>query len=89
MASGTPIVASRAGALPEVVGSDGECARLVTPADVDELTDVLGELLDSPLERRRLGANGRQRALDVFSWESVAAQTVAVYEMAMARVAQC
>jgi glycosyltransferase involved in cell wall biosynthesis len=89
MASGTPIVASRAGALPEVVGSDGECARLVRPADVDELTEVLGELLDSPLELRRLGANGRRRALDVFSWESVAAQTVAVYEMARARVGQC
>ena len=87
MASGTPIVASRAGALPEVVGADGECARLVTPADVDELTKVLGELLDSPLELRRLGANGRQRALDVFSWESVAAQTVAVYERACDRVA--
>lgn len=85
MASGTPIVASRAGALPEVVGDDGACARLVRPADVDELTSVLGELLDSPSERRKLGAAGRQRALDVFSWESVAAQTVAVYEMARAR----
>lgn len=92
MASGTPIVASRAGALPEVVGDDGACARLVRPADVDELTSVLGELLDSPSERRKLGAAGRQRALDVFSWESVAAQTVAVYEMARARagkVTQC
>jgi glycosyltransferase involved in cell wall biosynthesis len=86
MASGTPIVASRAGALPEVVGNDGECARLVRPADVDELTAVLGQLLDSPLERRRLGAAGRQRAVDVFSWESVAAQTVSVYEMARERV---
>ncbi|GAS90962.1 glycosyltransferase family 4 protein [Mycolicibacterium brisbanense] len=85
MASGTPIVASRAGALPEVVGNDGECARLVRPADVDELTAVLGQLLDSPLERRRLGAAGRQRAVSVFSWESVAAQTVSVYEMARAR----
>lgn len=85
MASGTPIVASRAGALPEVVGDDGACARLVRPADVGELTAVLGELLDSPSERRRLGAAGRQRALDVFSWESVAAQTVSVYEMARAR----
>ncbi|CQD02490.1 glycosyl transferase family protein [Mycolicibacterium conceptionense] len=56
------------------------------PADVDELTAVLGELLDSPSERRKLGAAGRQRALDVFSWESVAAQTVAVYEMARERV---
>ncbi|MEX3651832.1 glycosyltransferase family 4 protein [Mycolicibacterium fortuitum] len=85
MASGTPIVASRAGALPEVVGDDGACARLVRPADVDELTSVLGELLDSPSERRKLGAAGRQRALDVFSWESVAAQTVSVYEMALDR----
>ncbi|MCZ8381383.1 glycosyltransferase family 4 protein [Mycobacterium sp. CPCC 205372] len=83
MASGTPIVASRAGALPEVVGPDGECARLVKPADVDELTAVLGHLLDSPLERHRLGAAGRRRALEVFSWESVAAQTVSVYKRAI------
>jgi glycosyltransferase involved in cell wall biosynthesis len=83
MASGTPIVASRAGALPEVVGPEGECARLVQPADVDELTKVLGELLDSPLERYRLGAAGRRRALEVFSWESVAAQTVSVYKRAI------
>ena len=89
MASGTPIVASRAGALPEVVGDDGVCARLVRPGDVDDLTRVLGELLDSPLELRRLGANGRKRAVDVFSWESVAAQTVSVYERAMKRVKAC
>ncbi|TPG29739.1 glycosyltransferase family 4 protein [Mycolicibacterium hodleri] len=89
MASGTPIVASRAGALPEVVGDDDVCARLVRPGDVDDLTRVLGELLDSPLELRRLGANGRKRAVDVFSWESVAAQTVSVYERAMKRVNAC
>ena len=89
MASGTPIVASRAGALPEVVGADGECARLVEPADVAELTSVLGELLDSPMELRRLGDNGRRRAVEVFSWESVAAQTVAVYEQACERVRTC
>jgi glycosyltransferase involved in cell wall biosynthesis len=89
MASGTPIVASRAGALPEVVGDDGVCARLVRPGDVDDLTKVLGELLDSPRELRRLGANGRKRAVDVFSWESVAAQTVSVYERAMKRVKTC
>jgi glycosyltransferase involved in cell wall biosynthesis len=89
MASGTPIVASRAGALPEVVGVDGECARLVNPGDVDDLTRVLGELLDSPLEMRRLGAAGRRRAVDVFSWESVAAQTVSVYERAMMEAKTC
>jgi glycosyltransferase involved in cell wall biosynthesis len=89
MASGTPIVASRAGALPEVVGVDGDCARLVNPGDVDDLTRVLGELLDSPLELRRLGAAGRRRAVDVFSWESVAAQTVSVYERAMMEASTC
>jgi glycosyltransferase involved in cell wall biosynthesis len=82
MASGTPIVASRAGALPEVLGPDGDCARLVGPGDVGELARVLGELLASPAELARLGANGRRRAEDVFSWESVAAQTVSVYERA-------
>ncbi|QNJ93225.1 glycosyltransferase family 4 protein [Mycolicibacterium fluoranthenivorans] len=85
MASGTPIVASRAGALPEVLGAEGECARLVPPGNIDRLTAVLGELLDSPAQRRKLGAAGRQRALAVFSWESVAAQTVSVYEMAIER----
>ena len=85
MASGTPIVASRAGALPEVLGADGECADLVTPGDVGELTAALVRLLEFPDRRRWLGAAGRRRALDVFSWESVAAQTVRVYQQAMAR----
>lgn len=86
MASGTPIVASRAGALPEVLGPDGGCARLVRPGDADELIRVLGELLGSPEQLRRLGAAGCRRAVDVYSWESVAAQTVRVYERAIARV---
>ncbi|KAA8967071.1 glycosyltransferase family 4 protein [Mycobacterium sp.] len=85
MASGTPIVASRAGALPEVLGPDGDCARLVRPGDAGELLRVLDELLASPEQLRRLGRAGRRRALDVYSWESVAAQTVGVYERAIAR----
>ncbi|MCU1648275.1 MAG: glycosyltransferase family 4 protein [Nocardia sp.] len=82
MASGTPLVASRAGALPEVVGG---CAELVEPGNVTELTRVLGELLDSPERLRHLSAAGRRRALEVFSWEAVAAQTVSVYEQAITR----
>ena len=85
MASGTPVVASRVGALPEVLGTDGACAELVKPGDVGELASALGDLLDDPNKRRRLGDAGRHRALDVFSWESVAAQTVRVYERAIAR----
>ena len=86
MASGTPIVASRAGALPEVLGTDGECADLVAPGDIDELTTALGRLLDSTERRARLGAAGRRRAVEVFSWESVAAQTVRIYQQAIDRV---
>ncbi|RDI47030.1 glycosyltransferase family 4 protein [Nocardia mexicana] len=82
MASGTPLVASRAGALPEVVA---DCAELVEPGNVDELAHTIGRLLDAERRRTELGAAGRQRALAVYSWESVAAQTVSVYEQAMAR----
>ncbi|AHH15155.1 putative glycosyltransferase [Nocardia nova SH22a] len=82
LASGTALVASRAGALPEVVG---DCAELVEPGNVDELTATLTSLLDSPRRVAELGAAGRHRALTVFSWEAVAAQTVSVYEHAIAR----
>ncbi|MCQ4359910.1 glycosyltransferase family 4 protein [Mycobacterium gordonae] len=85
MASGTPIVASRVGALPEVLGTDGACAELVAAADVDALTHALGKLLDSPERRRSLGAAGRNRAVNVFSWDAVAAQTVQVYQRAIQR----
>ncbi|WP_227984861.1 glycosyltransferase family 4 protein [Nocardia spumae] len=82
LASGTALVASRAGALPEVVA---DCAELVEPGNVDELTRVLGTLLDSPRRVAELSKSGRHRALTIFSWEAVAAQTVSVYERAIAR----
>ncbi|MBU3060495.1 glycosyltransferase family 4 protein [Nocardia sp. NEAU-G5] len=82
MASGTALVASRAGALPEVVA---DCAHLVEPGNVDELTTALRRLLDTPALRRELETAGRGRALSVYSWEAVAAQTVSVYERAIHR----
>ncbi|MFE3794082.1 glycosyltransferase family 4 protein [Nocardia tengchongensis] len=80
MASGTPLVATRAGALPEVTGS---CAELVEPGDATALTAALSRLLRDPDRLRHMGEAGRRRALDVFSWPAVAAQTVAVYEQAI------
>src|SRR6201993_4248330 len=68
MASGTPVVASRVGALPEVLGTDGSCAELVKPGDIGVLTSAPGDLWADPAKGGRLGAAGRQRALDVFSW---------------------
>jgi len=83
MACGTPLVVSRAGAIPEVVGPDGVCADLVTPGDVGELAGALAALLDDPQRRRRMGAAGRERALDRYSWRAVAEATAAAYARAI------
>lgn len=85
MASGTPLVVSRAGALPEVVGEPGVCAELTTPGDDAALATVIGGLLDDPARRARMQLACRERAVSVFSWESVAAQTVEVYRRAIER----
>ena len=80
MACGTPLVVSRGGAIPEVVGEGGLCADLVTPGDVGELTRALGALLDDPERRRRMGRAGRLRALERYSWHAVAVATATAYE---------
>jgi glycosyltransferase involved in cell wall biosynthesis len=83
MACGTPLVVSRAGAIPEVVGEDGVCADLVTPGDVGELAASLERLLDDPERRERMGADGRRRALEKFSWRAVAEATAAAFQRAI------
>jgi len=80
MACATPLVVSRAGAIPEVVGPDGLCSDLVTPGDVGELTDAIAALFDDPERRARYGAAGRQRVEELFSWRAVAQQVAAAYE---------
>jgi len=80
MACATPLVVSRAGAIPEVVGDDGACATLVTPGDVGELEAAIEELLDDPERREAMGRAGRERVLDTFSWAAVAKATAAAYE---------
>ena len=80
MACATPLVVSRAGAIPEVVGPDGLCADLVTPGDVNELKQALEQLLDDPERRERMGAAGRQRVEELFSWRAVAQKVAHEYE---------
>ena len=84
MVCATPLVVSRAGAIPEVVGDDGDCADLVTPGDVGELEQALERMLDDPGRRERMGAAGRRRVQELFSWRAVAAATAAAYEEAIA-----
>ncbi|MFI0355534.1 glycosyltransferase family 4 protein [Actinomadura sp. 9N407] len=82
MASGTPLVASRAGALPEVVGDAG---IMVEPGDVEELAATLRRLHDSPDERARAGEAALARVRSRFAWPAVAQATVEHYRTAIAQ----
>jgi glycosyltransferase involved in cell wall biosynthesis len=77
MACGTPVVASTAGALPEVLG---DAALLVDPLDEDALTDALRAAADDQGTLRR---RGLERAAH-FTWQRAAAETWRVYETAAA-----
>jgi glycosyltransferase involved in cell wall biosynthesis len=81
MASGTPLIASRTGALPEVTG---DAAMLVSPGDPEELAAALRHLQDSPSERQRLSAAALARVQERFTWSAVAQATVAEYHHAIA-----
>ncbi len=61
MATGLPVVAGRAGAVPEVV-PDGEAGVLVEPTDPEALADALVRVLTDDELARRLGHAGRERA---------------------------
>jgi glycosyltransferase involved in cell wall biosynthesis len=86
MASGTPLVASRTGALPEVTG---DAAVLVTPGDDEELAAVLRRLHDSPAERASLADRALRRVGERFAWPAVAKATTRRYLEAMGRLSPC
>jgi glycosyltransferase involved in cell wall biosynthesis len=85
MACGTPLVASDAGALPEVVGRDGSAAVLVPPGDAAALAGALADLLADPVRRAEMGASARRRAVERLSWTATARATVEVYRHEIAR----
>jgi starch synthase len=96
MACGAPVVGTATGGIPEVV-VDGETGWLVpieqlqdgtgTPVDPDRfVADLAATLVDAvsdPARARRLGENGRRRAVEHFSWDAVADRTVDVYRAAL------
>ena len=75
MAVGTPVVAARRGALPEVCG---DAALLVEP-DAAAIAEAILDLAGDADERERLSAAGRRRA-GGFSWSAAAAAHAAVYQ---------
>ena len=80
MASGVPLVATTGGALPEVVGTDGDTGILVEPDDPGALAAAIDTLLDDEALRDRLAAKGRERVLSRFTWRACAEGTAAQYE---------
>lgn len=93
MACGTAVVASAVGGIPEVI-RQGETGYLVAveqmaespfePLDPEkfsrDLAARVNELMLDPAKRVAFGNAGRQRALEVFSWSSIAVQTKRLYE---------
>lgn len=79
MACGTPLVATNAGAIPEVAGTDGKTALLVPPRDAGALAAAIGRLLTDEELRRRVGAAGRDRVLERFTWKNAAQATIDEY----------
>lgn len=79
MASGTPIICSRLGGLPEVV-LDGVTGYLVEPGNVRELRERMSELLGDRERAARLGRNGRDLVLERFTWRKCAERCLDAYD---------
>jgi glycosyltransferase involved in cell wall biosynthesis len=82
-----PLVATRVGALPEVI-ADGVTGLLVPPRDPAALAAALTELLSDPARARKMGRAHARRCRTEGSWSSIAQRTRALYrELATGREA--
>jgi glycosyltransferase involved in cell wall biosynthesis len=80
MACGLPVIANAAGALPEVVGSDGSAGILVPPRDPAAMAAAIRTVLDEPGRAERMGAAARARVERLFQWDQAAAGLISVFE---------
>ncbi len=83
MASGTPVVASHIGGVPEVVG-DGDTGFLVPPGDVAALSDRLATVLADPTLRERMGRRAREIVCERFTWTACARRCLDSYDELLA-----
>lgn len=79
MCTGIGLVATDGGALPEVTGADGDTVLQCTAGDAEALAATIRRGLDDPELRARIGANGRRRVLDRWTWRRCAELTVDQY----------
>jgi glycosyltransferase involved in cell wall biosynthesis len=79
MMSGTPVVATRGGAFPEIV-EDMQTGLLVERSDAQGLADAILQLLSNPNRRQAMAQAAFERASTMFSWERVAEDLVKEYE---------
>lgn len=86
MSCACPLVATTGGAIPEVVGPDGETAMLVEPGDSEALAARLLSALGDPEMARRIGAGGRKRVQDNWSWRHTAERTVEQYRIRLGQL---
>ena len=81
LASGTPVVATTAGGLPQAI-ADGANGRLVPERAPDALAATIADLLHHPERAAAFGAAARERAGRDFSWRAAAGRFVAAYDRA-------
>jgi glycosyltransferase involved in cell wall biosynthesis len=82
MAAGLPVVASRAGQIPDLV-TDRVDGVLVPPGDIAALTHALAALRDDPAYRGRLGAAARHAAVARFTWDGVVHRSLGLAGVAL------
>jgi glycosyltransferase involved in cell wall biosynthesis len=80
MSCGLAVIANAAGALPEVVGTDGHAGRLVPQRNAQAMADAMMDVLSHPEKTARMGAAARERVQRVFQWSDAAANLVDIFE---------
>ena len=85
MACGLPVVAHAVGALPELLGSDDRCGRLVPPHNPQALAKAIRSLLDVPGACEAVGARARERIVRTFPWRQAGSSLLRVFGSRRAR----
>jgi len=83
-AAGLPIIASRAGGMPEIV-EHAVNGLLIDPGDTQGLADAMNRLLDDPALRAAMGQRGRERVAAYFSLPAMVDGNLAVYRRVLER----